>query len=305
LVAGRLRLAAGPPPGSTGTSFEARREAFDWFESERSNIVAAVRTAYERGWHEMVWTFGEALWPAYDYHHHLDEAVEVFTMATEAARRCERDDAQARMQAQLARSLVERGDGEHAERLMIGAVELAQTTDNANLRASVTEWLGWLHLRAGRFAQAIDCLTESRRMCHALGSGRGVALQDYLLGKAYAAVGRPALARDHLVAAAAHPSLAHDDLMRARIRLALGIFHVGDDDVNEGLRILDGVIDAVGELGAVDLEVAALIAAADAEASVANGAAERDYLIRASVVLTDPDDPRAIRVVARLNRPPS
>jgi hypothetical protein len=142
-------------------------------------------------------------------------------------------------------------------------------------------------------------------MCHALGSGRGVALQDYLLGKAYAAVGRPALARDHLVAAAAHPSLAHDDLMRARIRLALGIFHVGDDDVNEGLRILDGVIDAVGELGAVDLEVAALIAAADAEASVANGAAERDYLIRASVVLTDPDDPRAIRVVARLNRPPS
>lgn len=130
-----------------------------------------------------------------------------------------------------------------------------------------------------------------------------MALQDYLLGNAYAAVGRPALARDHLTAAAERPSLVHDDLMRARIRLALGIAHVGDDDVDEGLRILGSVIDAAGELGAVDLHVGALIPAADAAASVANGAAERAYLIRASVALSDPDDPRTSAIAARLNRP--
>lgn len=301
LVADRWRLAEQPSPEDV-PDFRTRPAAFGWFESERATIVAAMRTAVDQDRPDVVWRFGEALWPAYDYHHHLDEAVAVFTMAQQAARRVGRTDAQARLQAQVARALVERGELVPAERMMREAVDLAASTGNDMLRASVTEGLGWVQLHAGEYAAASARFVEARGIFLGIGRGRGVALQDYLLGQAYMGQGLLPRATAHLEAALANPALVDDALMRTRIRLRLGVVRVRDGRVDEGRQLLDDVIGTARTLAASEVEVAALMAAADAAAGSDDRAAQRRYLVRAAEVLADPTDPRTVEIDERISR---
>jgi DNA-binding SARP family transcriptional activator len=48
------------PPAHVGT-FDGRQDALNWLEAEHLNLVAAVRSAAEHGWHDLAWQLPAAL----------------------------------------------------------------------------------------------------------------------------------------------------------------------------------------------------------------------------------------------------
>ncbi len=117
MIADRLRLTDGPPsPGLGEPVFGTASEAFEWFERERTNLVNALRVAYEHEWDEVGWKMGEALFLAYHNHKHFDEAREVHQLATNSAARLGHVDAEARTRSQLGRALLDLGELEAAAR---------------------------------------------------------------------------------------------------------------------------------------------------------------------------------------------
>jgi hypothetical protein len=85
-------------------------EALSWFEAERENLVAVLRTATEHRWDEQVSRIAQALWPAYRRRGHYDEALEVYGLGTRAAQRSGDAAVEARMRLYLARTHLELDD---------------------------------------------------------------------------------------------------------------------------------------------------------------------------------------------------
>jgi hypothetical protein len=85
-------------------------DALSWFEAERENLVALLRTATEHRWDEQVSRIAQALWPAYRRRGHYDEALEVYGLGTRAAQRSGDAAVEARMRLHLARTHLELDD---------------------------------------------------------------------------------------------------------------------------------------------------------------------------------------------------
>jgi hypothetical protein len=81
-------------------------EAITWFEAERENLVAVLRTATERGWDGHAFRIAQALWPAYRQRGHHNEALEVYELSTRAAQRSGDASVEARMRSYLTRTLL-------------------------------------------------------------------------------------------------------------------------------------------------------------------------------------------------------
>jgi tetratricopeptide (TPR) repeat protein len=223
IIPKRLRIAVEPrPPEADTPSFDSTAAAFAWFERERPNLLAVLRVAAEREWDETAWTLGEALWLPYHNRKHYREAVEVYEIGAEAARRCGNAAAEAKLRNQLSRAHLDLADHDAAERQLDAARELARRAGHRGLQASVTEFTGILDISRGRYSEAIEALEEARVAYEALESQRGVAIQEYHLGRALDLSGRHAEAVTRLRRAAELVDHEADGLTMGRVMIHLG-----------------------------------------------------------------------------------
>ncbi|WP_433327771.1 NB-ARC domain-containing protein [Spirillospora sp. CA-294931] len=214
VMGGRLRLAA--PPGD-GHVFADGKEALGWLESERTNLLAAVRLAARSRWDTEVWEFAEALWALYDNRAHLADEHEVARLGATSAARSGHAAAEARMHNHVVRALLRAGRLQEAAEALPEALAAAARGGHRRVESAVIETAGLVRLGSGDHEGAIEAFRGSREINAAEANPRGVALQTFHLGMAFADAGRHAEAADALREAGESMAGLGDDLSGAKI----------------------------------------------------------------------------------------
>jgi DNA-binding SARP family transcriptional activator/tetratricopeptide (TPR) repeat protein len=222
---------------AAGVAFRDRAAALDWLESERDNLLAAVRQAAAGPNHQIAWQLAAALFGFFDVRGSWDEWERVNRLALQAARSRGdlRGEAQARRDLgaiawrrfrleeatdQLERSLKLRrviGD-RHGEAQTLNSLGLVLTARRCYRDAAgylerslalfrqcgdrrgegqVLNNLGDLCRMQGRYDEALACLQEDLMICRELGDRRGEAITLCNLGEVHRDQCRAAEAFDH------------------------------------------------------------------------------------------------------------
>jgi tetratricopeptide (TPR) repeat protein len=297
IVPERLRFAEAP---SRDSEFADAAAALRWFELERANLLAALRAASERELHHCRWRLAEAMWIAYNNHRHPEEALDVYATGVAGAHAHGDPGVEARMRQQLARAAIDLGDFDTAAGELDEAARLAERVDLPRLSASILEFRGVLEIERKRFSAAIDPLLRARELFARHGFRRGVALQDYLLGRAYTGLTDYARAIARLHEAAAAIDADSDPVTHGRVLLRLG-------EAEGAAGKLDAAAEHLGACIAVMRRADALIYVASALEGLggvrgAQGAAdlERRELEAAHALYLRVGSPRAETVRERL-----
>ncbi|TCO55159.1 tetratricopeptide repeat protein [Actinocrispum wychmicini] len=206
---------------SVSDEFDARG-GMAWLETERANLLGAVRLAAEYGWHDRVWQFGEALWALYYSGKHHQDWVETAELGARAARAADNPVAEARAYVYLARARIELGEFDLATAALEAAQEAAAKSGDRRAVATVIESFGVLHRQQGRLADAIDDFQRSRQLNKAVGAQRGVAMQSYHVADTLVRSGQPQQALAELAEAASVFRQIGDDLAEARLHIVRG-----------------------------------------------------------------------------------
>jgi len=229
----RLRIGSEPTvENREELILRSAESAFAWFEEERINLLAAIRAASERGWDFEVTRICELLWPCYFNRKPFAEWIEAYRLGVEAARRMGDAAMQGRLQAGLAKALMETGELDEAASELTSAELLAERSGHRHLIASILEFRGHLELACKRFVEARDAYRGSRDLHEALGVVRGVTLQDYHLGRALAGLGDHEQAVQSYARAVREVDPVTDELLMGRtlIYLAESQLKTGDSD---------------------------------------------------------------------------
>ncbi|MER6364620.1 ATP-binding protein [Kitasatospora sp. NPDC001527] len=189
---GRLREGGAPPAGGGDAAalpgFGSGPDALQWLQSERANLLGAVRAAAEQGWHGEVWRLCESLWPLYHGRKHYGDWVESHLLAVEAAQWDNRPDAVIRMRNQLGRAYYEQARYPLAAEQLAAAAALLPQVDEPRLAGVLWETDGLLCLADGRPERAVELFTLARQANE--GDAHGVVVQSYNLAQALVAAGR-------------------------------------------------------------------------------------------------------------------
>ncbi|WP_380284151.1 hypothetical protein [Kitasatospora purpeofusca] len=186
-IGDRFRLQeSGAGQGLAG--FGSGADALEWLQSERANLLGAVRAAAEQRRHGEVWRLCESLWPLYHGRKHYGDWVESHLLGIEAAQWDNRPDAVIRMRNQLGRAYYERGEYPLAGEQLAAAAALLPEVDEPRLAGVLWETDGLLCLADGRPERAVELFTLAREAN--AGDPHGVVVQSYNLAQALVAAGR-------------------------------------------------------------------------------------------------------------------
>lgn len=191
-----------------------------WFETERTNLLAAVRLAAELDEHDVAWQLCEALWALYHSRKHYADWIEAHQIGVEAAVRAGQREAEGRLRNQLARAHVELRDFAAAR----AEIERAQrvASEDGLVRAMVHESFGLLLREEGRFTDAARSFDAALGISRELGDHRAIGIQGYQLGDALLRAGETAQALATLQEAHAVLANLGDEMATARVNIALG-----------------------------------------------------------------------------------
>ena len=301
IAADRLRLSQPPAPAPPGMTFRSPADALAWFEFERPNLIAVLRAAYDRELDQQVWRIGEAVWLAYRGRGHWEEAREVFTLAAAAARRCGDVDAEARMLSQVARAQMELGQLEPAGQALRACEPLMARSDNRALAASIIEWGGVLQLERNDVDAAIRAFLDARARFAEAGVTRGVAMQDYLLGRALVRAGEPGRAIGHLRSAASNIDPDTDQFLYGRVSWRLGEALAAVERTSEARAALDEAVEVLRRHSATVWEGQVRESLAVLERSRGDEAAEIRQLEAALAIYAEFGVARASEIRERLS----
>lgn len=279
IVPERLRLAENEDVRAAEVpSFDSRTAAFEWLEAERANVTAVLRAAHDHEWDERVWQMVEALWPFHHNHRHYADWIDSSEMGIASARRCGNHEAAARLRVQLARAYIDLGGYDRARDELRRAEDAVRSSSNMRLRASVRECVGISYLGENEYAEALVAFRESRAMFESFGGTRGMAIQDYFIGRALTGHGKYEEALEVLERALSCMRAIDDQLFIGRILLRRGQAEREHGCLEQAEATLRDGIEILGPLG-MRLEEAesyeALAAIADSRAENEEAAAYR------------------------------
>jgi len=212
-------------PPVAALAFRDRATALDWLETERANLLSAVRQAAAGPDHHIAWQLAAGLFGFFDVRGSWDEWEEVNRFALQAAQRDgdQRGEAQARRDLgaiawrryrleeateQLERSLeLRRMTGDpHGEAQTLNSLGLVLTARRCYQDATgylerslalfrqrgdrrgegqVLNNLGDLYRMQGRYDEALACLQGDLEICRELGDRRGEAITLCNLGEVH------------------------------------------------------------------------------------------------------------------------
>ncbi|WEH37850.1 tetratricopeptide repeat protein (plasmid) [Streptomyces sp. AM 4-1-1] len=189
------------PPG-VPMAFTDQAAALAWLESQRHNLLAAIRTADAAGIDTVVWQLAHAIWPLLRSTHDYELWNESHQLGFAAAVRCGNRAAVREMLGTWAVGL--RGAARHddAERAFTQVLEMAREDNDERSEAQALHEIGSVYLATERLVEAQGFLLRARERRVVLGAAahdereqlayrRGVALTDICLGQVLIGLGRP------------------------------------------------------------------------------------------------------------------
>lgn len=246
----RLRLSTGPSESPVGgPELDSPAHSYEWFQSERHNVLAAIRAAEEREMHELVWQFAEALWPLCATQKWYRAWVDSQQAGVRAAVSLGAASAEARVRSQLARAYAELGRHRESREEIEAAHRAARRSSNEVLEASIWEFDGVCAMAANDYDVAEVALSDAHDRMVLAGSARGAALSDYYLAKTRIDSGNAASALELLTRAGPAFVDVNDSVNVARVELRRGEALSATGQFNAAIEVLSQVVSSLDTLG--------------------------------------------------------
>jgi tetratricopeptide (TPR) repeat protein len=212
-------------PPQDSPKFHDARAALAWLDTERLHLMAAVRTAAERGWHSTAWQLVDSMQPLFLRLRPYDLWIEAHRIGLAAAGRAGHREGVSRMLTTGGSGLRNVGRYDEAIEWFTQALLQARQDGDRRAEAQALHGLGQSHRLAGRLEPAASLFAEALTLREAIGYTRGAALSRLCLGDI-------ALARGHAREAVALLARAREELLAvpdpydaARALAFLGIAH--------------------------------------------------------------------------------
>jgi len=226
----RYRIAPDAPPESLPASPSSVEEALGWYDSEKSNVVAATRQAAAAGLHDDAWRLPTALFAIFNRRDNWADCITVHRIAVDSARQAGHrkgegwalnnlGQALARIrdregigyleqalfirqelsdragEAQTALSLADARLKIEGPEVALGAyqqcLEILQEVGSPSLLGIGYNNLGEVYLELGRLPEAAECFRQAEEIWRSIsGYGQGYALHN--LGRVHIESGSPA-----------------------------------------------------------------------------------------------------------------
>lgn len=281
-----------PPP------FDDDRTALSWLDAQRTNLMAVLRLAVERGWNTTAWQLTDAMWPLFLRLRHYDLWIEAHRIGLEAARADENREAERQMLNSGAIGLSAAGLTAEAAQWYTTSLTAARTAGDRRDEGQALLGLGGCGIDQGRLAEAGRHLRQAVAIWQECGYARGVALARILLGEI-------ALVEHDPWRAGAYFSQAQEGLLTvadlhdaARARAFLGRAHALAGDPGTGTAHMNEALAVFTASGAAHWQARTLEMLGDTARERGEDAAAEEFHARALALyeVTSPADARRLRV---------
>lgn len=220
------------------TGEDRRRDALEWLDLERGNLLAAQRAAADFGWHEESWQLAEALTALYVTRRYLVDWTASSDLGAKSAAIAGNARAEARLRSFVSRAWTDLGDLARAgEELVKRALPIAEGAGDARLLASVWELIGRFRdetdfdLASEAYERAIALFTEED-------DARGVAFVTFFLGCSQRRSGRLDEAAATLHRALPQIRAVGDTRMEGRCLTQLGAVAASRELLGDAIEVL-------------------------------------------------------------------
>jgi DNA-binding SARP family transcriptional activator len=225
----RYRAPADSVLDVAGLPLTSVTDALTWYDSERANVMAAVRQAAAVGLHDTAWQLADTLFPFFQRLGNWADCIAAQQIAVHSARSAGARQGEASVLSQLGFALARLRDAEafvYLEQALAirralgdemgevqtamaladaynriegpaaaleptkGCLELLQKLDNASFLGIGLLNLGEIYLDLGRLDEAADCFEQARDVWKGIG-GYGHGHAHHNLGRIYTDLGRP------------------------------------------------------------------------------------------------------------------
>lgn len=239
VLAGRWRLAV-PDLNSWGVEFDSA-SAMTWLSAERPNLLAAMRTAADFGWHDVVWRMCDSLWSYYHSSKQYADWIDAHRLGIDAAQLSGSPLVEAHLRNRLARAHLEMRDfATAAEQLD----EAAALPSDERVAAVLMESRGLLYREQQRYPEAAEVFRELVDRQRDAGDGRAFVLQSYQLADVLVRAEHAEQAVSVLTAALRMmKSLRGEELTEARVRIVLGAAYFRLRQYNDARFELESAVE--------------------------------------------------------------
>jgi DNA-binding SARP family transcriptional activator len=175
-----------------GTAFSDVDSALDWLESERANLLAAVRQIADNPALPAVaaTSLARALFAFFHVRGYLNDWVEVNEVARAVARRAADPIAEAHAGRDLGAAFEVRGDYQKARECLSEALDRYAEAGDQPGEAACLNGLGTVYDSLGQFGEAAGCLERSLAISRALDDRHSQAISLNNLGEVYCGLGQ-------------------------------------------------------------------------------------------------------------------
>ncbi|MFC5751983.1 hypothetical protein [Actinomadura rugatobispora] len=301
-------LTLGPGRWRLGPAYErvhpldAKDDAWEWLESERANLRAAVEAAHAHARDEHAWWLCEALWHLYHLRGLYRDWIDTHELGVASAVRCGDPRAEARMRTQLGYALLGQARAGDAVREFTAARDAARSAADGRGEEEAAEALGRALLEQERRDEAFEVLETAVRLAEGTGDRRALLSARRHLGGAAGDAGDQARAME-LLGPLPDDFLALDPpdrYGRARALTGLGRAYVRARRPDTAINFFGQALVIMQAERAVERQAGLWCRFADAARVRRDPDAERAALAEALPLYEAVESPRAAAVSARL-----
>ncbi|MPZ81303.1 MAG: tetratricopeptide repeat protein [Actinophytocola sp.] len=131
------------------------REALDWFEAERDNLLSVVHRAREAEMDDIAWLLSATLREIYARYNYFDDWISTSSIGLESVRRLRDRSGEAEMLESLGKAYAQHADRDRGAELQSGALEIRRELGDLVGEATSTNALGLMHLRSRSLGEAL------------------------------------------------------------------------------------------------------------------------------------------------------
>ena len=283
--------------------FSGERQALEWLDWQRHNLMAVLRFCARREEHRIVWQLADAMWPLFQRLRYIEDRLEALKLAVAAAHADGDKKAEGSLLLTLAAALSKHelhvAAAEHCNR----AIRVYELLEDKRGLAQAYNLRAKLHALLGEWDAAEALFHRALELRERIGYRRGIALTYQGLGKVAAARGELDLADEYL--RRSHVGLeAEGDLYDAAWSQSLRAQAIADlGDTERALTLLDEAFAGMRSTGSVFGQAGLMEIYGRIHQAVGNESEARGHYQQAVELFASSDPVSARRVSLRLSGP--
>jgi tetratricopeptide (TPR) repeat protein len=232
-------------------TFADRDAALLWCDTERANLVAAIRDAAEHGLAEQCWSLAQCLWDFFNLRKHWADWIDTHSVALAAARSVGDRGAEGRMLITLGIGLREIRRHDEAVECYQQALAIFRAIGDKSRQEPTLNNLGIAYMVLGRVDDALACYEQAAEIARELGNLHTEAVISNNIGLLHADAGRFSQALERYLRALEIRQEVKDPYSEAILLNNIGEVYRGLLDFPEAVSYVERALEmfrAIGDL---------------------------------------------------------